>query len=92
MAAPLPMARANESGAGAGAGAGATDQASAAGAAMRRVVTALLFLAAVALPCLVLYRAVAPAGVLVRPAAVPWQAVATTAAQHDDVDLVSKAR
>lgn len=90
MAAPLPMARANESGAGAGAGAGATDQASAAGAAMRRVVTALLFLAAVALPCLVLYRAVAPAGVLVRPAAVPWQAVATTAAQHDDVDLDSE--
>jgi hypothetical protein len=55
----------------------------------RRVATALLFLAAVALPCLVLYRAVAPAGVLVPPAAMfPWMQAA--APPHDDlgVDLV----
>jgi hypothetical protein len=55
----------------------------------RRVATALLFLAAVALPCLVLYRAVAPAGVLVPPAAMfPWMQAA--APPHDDggIDLV----
>lgn len=73
MAAPPTTRAANEGGGGAwkeeGGGAGA-----------RRLATAALFLAAVALPCLVLYRAVAPAGVLVQPAALmPWATQQQTA-------------
>jgi hypothetical protein len=57
------------------------------GAAARRAVKSLLFLAAVAVPCLALYRAVAPGAGLVLPgaAAVPWR----LGAPRDDVDLVS---
>nr|AAN17396.1 Hypothetical protein [Oryza sativa Japonica Group]ABF93793.1 hypothetical protein LOC_Os03g03750 [Oryza sativa Japonica Group] len=62
------MATADEvggGGGGGGAGVGAGDQ-------VRRAKTAALFLAAVALPCLVLYRAaVSPAGLFLRPAALP---------------------
>jgi hypothetical protein len=56
---------------------------------VRRVATALLFLAAVALPCLVLYHAVAPAGVLVPPAAMlPWMQAAGPPHDDDEVNLV----
>ena len=78
MAAPLTWSRANES------GAWPPEQGAAVWA--RRVATALLFLTAVALPCLVLYRAVAPSGVLVQPAAgmlPPWLHAA--APPHDDL-------
>ncbi|XP_051230970.1 uncharacterized protein At4g15970 [Lolium perenne] len=57
---------------------------------VRRVATALLFLAAVALPCLVLYHAVAPAGVLVPPAAMlPWMQAAGPPHDDDEVNLES---
>ena len=45
-----------------------------AGAEVRRAAKALMFLAAVALPCLVLYhRAVVPSGDLLGAAAMPWR-------------------
>uniref|UniRef100_A0A0D9Z1L3 Glycosyltransferase n=2 Tax=Oryza glumipatula TaxID=40148 RepID=A0A0D9Z1L3_9ORYZ len=72
------MATADEvgGGGGGGAGVGAGDQ-------VRRAKTAALFLAAVALPCLVLYRAaVSPAGLFLRPAALP-------APPRGDVDPVN---
>ncbi|XP_072146832.1 uncharacterized protein At4g15970 [Setaria viridis] len=69
---PLPAVTraANEIGGGA-----TSDQQGTGGAAARRAVKSLLFLAAVALPCLALYRAVAPGAGLVLPgaAAVPWR-------------------
>ncbi|KAL6645408.1 hypothetical protein ACP70R_017016 [Stipagrostis hirtigluma subsp. patula] len=71
---PLPLARA--------AGDGGGDLQGGAGAEARRAVKALLFLAAVALPCLVLYRAVAPGG-----GAAPWR---LTAAARNDVDRSSE--
>ncbi|KAL5218918.1 hypothetical protein ABZP36_019602 [Zizania latifolia] len=65
-------------------GAGAGDQG---GGERRRAVTAVLLLAAVALPCLVLYRAaVAPVSLFVRPAALPWQGAAAPPPPLDDVD------
>ncbi|WVZ55316.1 hypothetical protein U9M48_005989 [Paspalum notatum var. saurae] len=83
MAAPLPLLPVKRAATDDDAGTGASpdDQqgpgGGAAGAEARRAVKAVLFLAAVALPCLVLYHAVAPpADVLLRPgvvaAAVPW--------------------
>lgn len=79
MAAPL-ASRANESG-------GWPEQGGA-GPGARRLAMVLLFLAAVALPCLVLYRAVSPAGALVQPAArLPWLQAAAPP-HDDDVDLV----
>ncbi|KAL6648865.1 hypothetical protein ACP70R_013089 [Stipagrostis hirtigluma subsp. patula] len=77
--APLPLTRAAGEG-----GGGAPDLQGGAGAGgeARRAVKALLFLAAVALPCLVLYRAVAPGG-----GAAPWQ---LTAAARNDVDMNSE--
>ncbi|VAI10177.1 unnamed protein product [Triticum turgidum subsp. durum] len=82
MAAPL-WPRANESG-------GWPEQGGA-GPGARRLATALLFLAAVALPCLVLYRAVAPGGVLVQPAArLPWLQAGAPPHDDDDVDLVQE--
>ncbi|KAI4995328.1 hypothetical protein ZWY2020_035231 [Hordeum vulgare] len=84
MAAPL-VPRSSES--------GGWPEHGGAGPGARRLATALLFLAAVALPCLVLYRAVAPAGVLVQPAArLPWlrAAAAPPHDDDDDVDLVQE--
>ncbi|KAM0919732.1 hypothetical protein ACQ4PT_007909 [Festuca glaucescens] len=79
MAAPLTTSRANVGGAAPSPEQGA-----------RRVATALLFLAAVALPCLVLYHAVAPAGVLVAPAAMlPWMQAAAPPHDDDEVNLES---
>ncbi|TVU48509.1 hypothetical protein EJB05_08147, partial [Eragrostis curvula] len=66
----------------AGEGGGATPEKHGAGAEARRAVKALLlFLAAVALPCLVMYSAVAPGAFLVRP---PWP----LAAPENDVGLL----
>ncbi|KAF0911058.1 hypothetical protein E2562_005444 [Oryza meyeriana var. granulata] len=84
------MATADEAGgAGAGVGVGGGDQGGGGGGGeVRRAATAVLFLAAVALPCLVLYRAaVAPASLFVRPAALPWRGGAA-APLRDDVDPV----
>ncbi|GJN09215.1 hypothetical protein PR202_ga27199 [Eleusine coracana subsp. coracana] len=66
-------------------GAAAPDQ-HGAGTEVRRAVKALLFMAAVALPCLVLHRAVAPGAILVRAggAISPWRLTG------NDVDLDSE--
>jgi hypothetical protein len=69
-------------------GSGATsEQQGKGGATAWRTVKSLLFLMAIALPCLVLYRSVAPGAGLVLPgaAAVPWR----LGAPRDDVNMVS---
>ena len=80
MAAPPPLTvtrAANET------GAATPDQQGPGGTAARRVISALLFLAAVALPCLVVYRHRASAlGDVLVPARLG-------APRDDDVDLVS---
>lgn len=84
--APQPPARASEG------GGGAPDQhgAGGAGTEVRRAIKALLFMAAVALPCLVLYRAVAPSAQLVVAdgSILPWPLTGKEA-PGNDVDLVS---
>ncbi|TVU48506.1 hypothetical protein EJB05_08144, partial [Eragrostis curvula] len=77
MAAPAPAPQTPTR---AGEGGGGAPEKHGAGAEARRAVKALLFLAAVALPCLVLYRAVAPGDFFARP---PWP----LAAPGNDGDL-----
>ncbi|KAJ1298966.1 hypothetical protein BS78_01G494700 [Paspalum vaginatum] len=86
MAAPLPLPSAKRAASDEGASPDQQGPGGAAGAEARRAVRVVLFLAAVALPCLVLYHAVAPQGAaLLRPgvaAAVPWR----LGAPRDDVE------